>query len=416
MQFKSIKISDWRQFKNVEIEFHPKITIITGANGSGKTTILRLLSQHFGWFTNLLATPKLVPSTGKYSYTTGLRLHTRHDNAPQNSVGLLKYSNNSESHIVVPSNSEMQYHVEIPNKQTIYGLHINSHRPIQNYQRINSIPATTIGAEQAYNAYSNELIQRYQGGFTQFSPIYRMKESIISMATFGPGNAYVQGNQELEKLFHEFKSILNKVLPPTIGFIDISVRIPDVVLITQSGEFVIDAASGGLMSIIDLSWQIFLFAQNKDEFTVTIDEPENHLHPSMQRSILRRITEAFPKAQFIVVTHSPFVVSSVRDSFVYVLQYADDQPIDNNEFKSEKIVSVKLDLESKAANASDILRNVLGVPVTLPEWAESDLSKIIEEFSEKPITTENLNALRTQLNSAGLGEYFPEALKTIANK
>lgn len=204
-------------------------------------------------------------------------------------------------------------------------------------------------------------------------------------------------------------------MPPTIGFKDISVRIPDVVLVTDSGEFVIDAASGGLMSIIDLSWQIFLFSQNKDDFVVTIDEPENHLHPSMQRSILRRLSDAFPKAQFIVVTHSPFVVSSVRDSAVYALKYIEEISKDSTEFSKSQVSSIKLDLDKKASTANEILRDVLGVPVTLPEWAESDLKNITTEFCNKPITEHNLIALREALSSAGLSEYLPDALKAIAS-
>lgn len=38
-----------------------------------------------------------------------------------------------------------------------------------------------------------------------------MKEAIISMATFGAGNEYVQKNAKLEKLFLDFKEILSKV-------------------------------------------------------------------------------------------------------------------------------------------------------------------------------------------------------------
>ena len=47
--FKRLKISDWRQFSNVDISFHPHLTVLTGANGAGKTTILNLLSQSTGW-------------------------------------------------------------------------------------------------------------------------------------------------------------------------------------------------------------------------------------------------------------------------------------------------------------------------------------------------------------------------------
>lgn len=417
MQFKSLKIEGWRQFKDVSIDFHPRITIITGANGAGKTTLLRILSQHYGWSINLLATPKISSDNGVTQYITGLfkRQTPWADGAPQNSIGTLQYPNGVTARIAVPEHAGVQYNIEIHNQQPVVGLHINSHRPIQNYQQINSIPTHAIGAEQAYSSYFNEVMQKYHGSYTQFSPTYRMKESIISMATFGPGNANVQGNPALAKLFQGFKSILAKVLPPTIGFKDISVRIPDVVLVTDSGEFVVDAASGGLMSIIDLSWQIFLFSQNKNNFAVTIDEPENHLHPSMQRSILRRLSEAFPNAQFIVVTHSPFVVSSVRDSAVYALQYIEGSSIENTEFSKSQVSSIRLDLDKKASTANEILRDVLGVPVTLPEWAETDLKNITKEFCNRPITEQNIHALRVALSGAGLSEYLPDALKAITS-
>src|SRR5262245_12120351 len=47
--FKSLSISDWRQFEQINVDFHPRLTILTGANGSGKTTILRLLGGQTGW-------------------------------------------------------------------------------------------------------------------------------------------------------------------------------------------------------------------------------------------------------------------------------------------------------------------------------------------------------------------------------
>jgi len=415
MQFKKITLSNWRQFSAVDIDFHKRMTIITGANGAGKTTILRLLSQHFGWQSILLATPRKKESTSGFQYSTGVRSLI---NAPsqQNIVGSIRYKNDETSSIVIPESGGVQYQANIINQQGVTGLHINSHRHQQNYQQVSSIPTNAIGAEQAYGIYFNEAMQRFQGGYSQFSPTYRMKEAIISMATFGPGNANVQGNPEVERLFNEFKKILGQLLPPTIGFVDISVRIPDVVLTTKSGEFILDAASGGLSSLIDLAWQIFLFAHNKEDFCVTMDEPENHLHPSMQRSLLSRLTDAFPKAQFIVATHSPFIVSSVRDSAVYALQYiksSEDEEPTSDEFTDRKVQSILLNLDSKAATATEILRDVLGVPVTLPEWAELDLSTIAREISTLGINEGSLNLLRERLAAAGLSEYFPQALHEI---
>jgi predicted ATPase len=56
---------------------------------------------------------------------------------------------------------------------------------------------------------------------------------------------------------------------------------PDVVLITDSGD---DGASGGLLSLIDIAWQVFLYSQGRSAFTVIFDEPENHLHPYAKKS------------------------------------------------------------------------------------------------------------------------------------
>ena len=413
MKFKKLTLTDWRQFKQVEIEFHPRITIITGANGAGKSTILKILSQHFGWQYTLLSTPRLSIA-GEKSFYSGMLNYVRKIKKPENVniAGTLEYDNLALANLIIPENNSATYNVQIQNQQGLHGLHIQSHRQVQNYQAVANIPVNPITAEQAYNTYFSENMSRYQGGQPQFSGLYRMKEAIISMATFGAGNEYVQKNAKLEKLFLDFKAILSKVLPPSVGFIDISIRIPDVVIITETGEFLIDAASGGVMSLIDLAWQIFLYSHDKEEFVVTIDEPENHLHPSMQRSILRRLSIAFPNAQFIVATHSPFVVSSVKDSFVYVLKY--EQSEEDTEVQiNRRIASILLNTNDKAATANEILREVLGVPVTLPEWAEEELDKITQNFNDNNINKETLKELRKQLDEVGLAEYYPEALKSI---
>jgi AAA15 family ATPase/GTPase len=52
---------------------------------------------------------------------------------------------------------------------------------------------------------------------------------------------------------------------------------------------------------------------------VFIDEIDAHLHVSLQRKIFSFLDKSFPKIQFIVTTHSPFVVSSVSDAVIYDL-------------------------------------------------------------------------------------------------
>ncbi|MGQ7871561.1 AAA family ATPase [Bacillus sp. 1A] len=48
MIIKNLKIKNWNQFDNVDIDFHPKLTVLTGANGAGKSTILRMFSTQLG--------------------------------------------------------------------------------------------------------------------------------------------------------------------------------------------------------------------------------------------------------------------------------------------------------------------------------------------------------------------------------
>lgn len=421
MKFSKLTLTDWRQFADVDIEMHPRMTIITGANGAGKTTILRLLSQHFGWSNQFLATPRKLVD-GSSSFFNGLFRRRKNSAPPQlesppSIAGYITYDNSQKASVIVPPVGSVLFSTQIQGQQPVVGLHINSHRSVQVYQQIASIPTNAMSAEQAYSGYNAEIQSKFNNSFTQFSPTYRMKEAIISMATFGAGNQYVQKNEAIEALYINFNEILRKVLPPTIGFLELSIRVPDVVLVTKSGDFILDAASGGLMSLVDLAWQIFLFSHNKNEFTVTIDEPENHLHPSMQRSILPRLMDAFPSAQFIVVTHSPFVVSSVRDSSVYVLKYDEGNfEVSGSDGATRKVSSLRLDLDSKAATANEILRNVLGVPVTLPEWAEKDLSEITSRFRIEELNTEGIARLHADLRDAGLSEFYPDALRTIAGK
>jgi len=38
--FKGFSLAHWRQFEAIELEFSDRLTVLTGENGTGKTTIL----------------------------------------------------------------------------------------------------------------------------------------------------------------------------------------------------------------------------------------------------------------------------------------------------------------------------------------------------------------------------------------
>ena len=52
---------------------------------------------------------------------------------------------------------------------------------------------------------------------------------------------------------------------------------------------------------------------------VLIDEVDLHLHPKWQQRILGDLTEIFPNVQFIVSTHAPMVINSVRKENIIML-------------------------------------------------------------------------------------------------
>ena len=55
------------------------------------------------------------------------------------------------------------------------------------------------------------------------------------------------------------------------------------------------------------------------EGIVLIDEVDLHLHPTWQQRILGDLREIFPKVQFIVTTHAPAVISTVKSENIILL-------------------------------------------------------------------------------------------------
>lgn len=53
---------------------------------------------------------------------------------------------------------------------------------------------------------------------------------------------------------------------------------------------------------------------------VLIDEIETHLHLELQKNIMKLLTTVFPNIQFIVSSHSPFILNSLDDVVIYDLE------------------------------------------------------------------------------------------------
>jgi hypothetical protein len=328
------------------------------------------------------------------------RLLSGRDGSTSNVIGLITYASGQMARVTVPNSAGPNYQVNIENPQSVPCFFVPSHRSVYRYQQVTQIPAARLDKQQAFSRVWNSTRNRYFGGGDQPTSFF-MKETLISWSIFGRGNVDMGPDPELLELYEGFQQTLRKVLPTTLGFRKLSVRNLEIILECDSGDFMIDGASGGLSTIVDLAWQIFMFS-TKDPagFTVLIDEVENHLHPTMQRRILSDFLNAFPLARFIVSTHSPLIVNSVRNCSVYVLRYSDGR----------QIFSEQLDFENRAATASQVLDEVLGVATTIPVWAEEELASILGRLAGQKLTEQRFHKLREELQQIGLGYYVPEAL------
>jgi predicted ATPase len=395
--FKNIKLNGWRQFEHIDIDFDSNVCVLTGPNGCGKTTILNVLARHFGWNINFISTPYISKKRTKKIWSDIRKsiANDFQDPTGATEVGSIEYTNNNICKLIVPVQNSAQYSLTYQGKQGITGINIPSHRPVLSYFQIQNIPTNPKTNQQRHQEFQQLLFQTY-GADNVRNPGVVLKESLVSLALFGYGNEFVQPNVEYKQLFERFQEILRIILPKELGFRKLVVRVPDIVLITDTGDFPLDAMSGGVSAIFSMAWQIHTFGAEKEGCTVVIDEPENHLHPSMQREFLILLRSAFPKYKFIISTHSPFIVSSDPEAKVYGLIFED-----------KKIISKHIVQADLAGSPNKILREILDVPSTIPVWVENKIKSILTSL-EHIEGEEKANRILDALDELGLSDHISD--------
>lgn len=415
MRFSRLQLWGWRQLGTVDIDLSQRLTVLTGENGAGKTSILNLFGQHFQWHQEFLAVPGRNRD-GQRTFRTNAgrrivrRMISNHRQSYEESgveIGRLDYDSGDPASLVVPANqASIAYSVGIYGQQEVDGLFITSHRAASYYQEVESLPPSFGTIQSILTEYVDVVRSRTSRYATQHkkSPLLLMKEVLLAAAIFGEGNTSVMRSPDALKVWTGFQDVLRSLLPASLKFEHLIAEPPEVILVTGTGRFAIDAMSGGLSALFDLAWQIFLRSHEKSAFTVCIDEPENHLHPSLQRSVMPQLLEAFPSVSFVVATHSPFIVTSWPDAAVYVMQHG-----------PKGVDTEMLNFRQKAASAEETLRRVLGVPSTLPVWAENRFNEIMRRYLVVDPTVDSLRNLRRELVDAGLGDELSVAIDQIAD-
>ncbi|HCD2269572.1 TPA: AAA family ATPase, partial [Escherichia coli] len=147
------------------------------------------------------------------------------------------------------------------------------------------------------------------------------------------------------------------------------------------------------------------------EGIILIDEVDLHLHPEWQREFLPRLINVFPHLQFIVSTHSPFIIQSVKEGMLVDLDKDDisDSPSLNKELSIEDIAEGVMGMEkvqrselfNKQVAVSDRYYQLLneGRSESDPEVRKlsAELDKLEEFFGDNPAYVALLRAERRKI-------------------
>ena len=97
-----------------------------------------------------------------------------------------------------------------------------------------------------------------------------------------------------------------------------------------------ELASGFKSIITMIGDMIIRLSENQSEITnfnelagiVIIDELDLHLHPKMQRNLVEKLTELFPRIQFIASTHSPIpILGAPKNTIIINVQRSKEKGI-----------------------------------------------------------------------------------------
>jgi len=104
-----------------------------------------------------------------------------------------------------------------------------------------------------------------------------------------------------------------------------------------------------------------IFEQN---IILFLDEIDIHLHPKWQRRILPAVQKLLPNAQIFASTHSPFVVGSVEDAWIYKLPE-----------QGQIVKEIKAIKSNPAKSYALILDEIFDIDQDFGEEVEQDLDK-----------------------------------------
>ena len=134
---------------------------------------------------------------------------------------------------------------------------------------------------------------------------------------------------EINAWFEDFAGMMRQIFQDNNLSLEFNYRDYSFKICTEGKKFKFTEVSDGFAAVLDIVADLILKMQDDNSLTrsyqkegiVLIDEIETHLHLALQKVIMPLLTKVFPNIQFIITTHSPFVLSSMPNAVAYDLEH-----------------------------------------------------------------------------------------------
>jgi len=341
-----LRLKNFRLYEEFEADFNEHVTVLVGANGAGKTTILDALAIAAGTFLAGLdgvSGRNIAQSdTMNVSYDMGASIDLQPRYPVEIEASGILYDQTLTWMRSLNSTNGRTTKVQARDIYSVANDCLNRIRqgdkslilPIISYygtgrlwaQKKNKRDTTLsrrsnrlLGYEDCLSAESNEKLMLR----------WFEKATIKEFQNNGAGTDLLS----VRKAVEECCQILLGIKKIRIQY-NLDTKELDVVDRSQEGRaerFPMHELSDGLRNTIsmiaDIAYRMAVLNPQLDDPVkqtpgiALIDEIDLHLHPQWQQKILEILTEIFPRVQFIVTTHAPAVIASVRKENVLMLNH-----------------------------------------------------------------------------------------------
>lgn len=169
-----------------------------------------------------------------------------------------------------------------------------------------------------------ELKDQYQIKDTPGTKLVKYMVGLKATQAFALQKKDMKRVKEIENWFQRFEGILKRIFEDPSLILDFDIENFRFSIIQKNREpFDFNTLSSGYAAVFDIINDLIMRVEKKGDNTegiVLIDEIETHLHLELQKEILSLLVQMYPKIQFIVSTHSPFILSSIDNAVIFDLE------------------------------------------------------------------------------------------------